>query len=53
MRYVPGFYDQVVVREFLGRFGETVHRPQPIYFYIRICFISLRLGASFFSFLPG
>lgn len=34
MRYVPGFYDQVVVREFLGRFGETVHRPQPIYFYI-------------------
>lgn len=31
--YVPGFYDQVVVREFLGRFGETVHRPQPIWFY--------------------
>jgi 4-amino-4-deoxy-L-arabinose transferase-like glycosyltransferase len=34
MRLVPGFYDQVVVREFLGRFGETVHRPQPIYFYL-------------------
>ena len=34
MRFVPGFYDQVVVREFLGRFGETVHRPQPLYFYI-------------------
>jgi len=33
MRFVPGFYDQVVVREFLGRFSETVHRPQPIYFY--------------------
>jgi 4-amino-4-deoxy-L-arabinose transferase-like glycosyltransferase len=33
MRLVPGFYDQVVVREFLGRFGETMHRPQPIYFY--------------------
>jgi 4-amino-4-deoxy-L-arabinose transferase-like glycosyltransferase len=32
--YVPGFYDQVVMREFLGRFGETVHRPQPIYFYL-------------------
>ena len=33
-RFVPGFYDQVVVREFLGRFGETIHRPQPIYFYL-------------------
>jgi 4-amino-4-deoxy-L-arabinose transferase-like glycosyltransferase len=32
--YVPGFYDQVVMREFVGRFGETVHRPQPIYFYL-------------------
>ena len=31
---VPGFYDQVVLREFAGRFGETVHRPQPFYFYI-------------------
>jgi 4-amino-4-deoxy-L-arabinose transferase-like glycosyltransferase len=33
MRFVPGFYDQVVVREFMGRFGETIHRPQPFYFY--------------------
>jgi 4-amino-4-deoxy-L-arabinose transferase-like glycosyltransferase len=33
MRFVPGFYDQVVVREFMGRFGETMHRPQPVYFY--------------------
>ena len=32
--FQPGFYDQVVVREFLGRLGETVHRPQPIYFYL-------------------
>lgn len=32
--YVPGFYDQVVVREFLGRFGETIHRPQPFWFYL-------------------
>ena len=32
--FVPGFYDQVVMREFIGRFGETVHRPQPIYFYL-------------------
>ncbi len=31
---VPGFYDEVVLREFLGRFGQTLHRPQPIYFYI-------------------
>ena len=31
--WVPGFYEQVVVKEFAGRFGETVHRPQPIYFY--------------------
>jgi 4-amino-4-deoxy-L-arabinose transferase-like glycosyltransferase len=30
---VPKFYDQVVVREFLGRFGETIHRPQPVWFY--------------------
>ena len=33
IRFVPGFYDQVVVQEFLGRFGETMHRPQPFYFY--------------------
>ncbi|MGH8099791.1 MAG: ArnT family glycosyltransferase, partial [Chthoniobacterales bacterium] len=31
--FQPGFFDQVVLREFLGRFGETVHLPQPIYFY--------------------
>jgi 4-amino-4-deoxy-L-arabinose transferase-like glycosyltransferase len=31
--WVPGFYEQVVLREFAGRFGETVHRPQPLYFY--------------------
>lgn len=33
MRFVPGFYDHVVVGEFMGRFGETIHRPQPFYFY--------------------
>lgn len=33
-KLVPGFYEQVVVREFLGRFGETIHRPQPPYFYL-------------------
>jgi 4-amino-4-deoxy-L-arabinose transferase-like glycosyltransferase len=33
---VPGFFDQVVGHEFIGRFGETIHRAhrsQPIYFY--------------------
>jgi 4-amino-4-deoxy-L-arabinose transferase-like glycosyltransferase len=30
----PGFFDRVVVREFLARFGETVHRPQPLLFYV-------------------
>src|SRR5438552_3273568 len=29
-----GFFDEVVMREFLGRFGETIHRPQPPYFYL-------------------
>ena len=32
--YQPGFYDEVVMREFVGRFGETIHRPQPVYFYL-------------------
>src|SRR5947199_7582536 len=22
------------MRDFLGRFGETIHRPQPLYFYL-------------------
>ena len=30
----PGFFDEVVMREFMGRFGETIHRPQPLYFYL-------------------
>jgi 4-amino-4-deoxy-L-arabinose transferase-like glycosyltransferase len=30
----PGFFDEVVMREFIGRFGETIHRPQPLYFYL-------------------
>jgi 4-amino-4-deoxy-L-arabinose transferase-like glycosyltransferase len=32
--FQPGFFDQVVVREFAGRFGETIHRPRPLYFYL-------------------
>ncbi|MDQ2824416.1 MAG: glycosyltransferase family 39 protein [Verrucomicrobiota bacterium] len=31
---VPHFFDQVVMREFVSRFGETVHHPKPIYFYL-------------------
>ena len=34
IRFQPGFYQEVVVREFLGRFGETIHRPQPVLFYV-------------------
>jgi 4-amino-4-deoxy-L-arabinose transferase-like glycosyltransferase len=32
--FQPGFFDEVVVREFVARFGETIHRPQPLYFYL-------------------
>jgi 4-amino-4-deoxy-L-arabinose transferase-like glycosyltransferase len=32
--FQQGFFDEVVMREFLGRFGESIHRPQPLYFYL-------------------
>src|SRR4029450_5209408 len=32
--FQQGFFNEVVMREFLGRFGETIHRPQPLYFYL-------------------
>jgi hypothetical protein len=32
--FQPGFFDEVVMREFVARFGETVHRPQPLFFYL-------------------
>jgi 4-amino-4-deoxy-L-arabinose transferase-like glycosyltransferase len=32
--FQPGFFDEVVMREFLGRFGEAIHRPHPFYFYL-------------------
>jgi len=32
--FQPGFFDQVVMREFVARFGETIHRAQPFYFYL-------------------
>jgi len=34
VRFQPGFYEEVVMREFVGRFGETIHRPQPLLFYL-------------------
>jgi 4-amino-4-deoxy-L-arabinose transferase-like glycosyltransferase len=34
IRFQPGFYEEVVIREFVGRFGETIHRPQPLVFYL-------------------
>jgi 4-amino-4-deoxy-L-arabinose transferase-like glycosyltransferase len=30
----PGFFDEVVLREFVARFGETIHKSQPLYFYL-------------------
>jgi hypothetical protein len=32
--FQPGFFDEVVMHEFVARFGETIHRPQPLYFYL-------------------
>lgn len=34
VRFVPRFYEQVVLREFLGRFGTTLHHPKEFYFYL-------------------
>src|SRR5215831_3903727 len=34
IKFVPGFYEQVVMKEFFGRFGQTVHRPQPVFYYL-------------------
>jgi 4-amino-4-deoxy-L-arabinose transferase-like glycosyltransferase len=31
---VPGFFEQVVMREFAGRFSGAVHKAQPFYFYL-------------------
>jgi len=32
--FQPGFFNEVVMREFVARFGETIHRSQPFYFYL-------------------
>ena len=34
IHFVPEFIEHVVLREFAGRFGEGVHRAQPVYFYL-------------------
>jgi 4-amino-4-deoxy-L-arabinose transferase-like glycosyltransferase len=34
IKFVPGFYQDVVMKEFIGRFSETVHRPQPVLYYL-------------------
>jgi 4-amino-4-deoxy-L-arabinose transferase-like glycosyltransferase len=34
IRFEHGFFEQVVVREFLGRFGTTVHQPKELLFYL-------------------
>src|SRR5215471_7202404 len=34
IKFVPGFYEDVVMKEFLGRFSETVHRSQPVLYYL-------------------
>jgi 4-amino-4-deoxy-L-arabinose transferase-like glycosyltransferase len=34
IRFVPGFYEEVVMKEFLARFSQTVHRPEPVLFYL-------------------
>jgi hypothetical protein len=31
---MPDFTEHVVIREFAGRFGEAMHRSQPVYFYL-------------------
>ena len=32
--FQPGFFDEVIMREFVARFGETIHRSLPFYFYL-------------------
>lgn len=34
IKFVPGFYEDVVMTEFLGRFSQTVHRSQPVLYYL-------------------
>jgi 4-amino-4-deoxy-L-arabinose transferase-like glycosyltransferase len=58
---VPGFYDQVVLREFLGRFGGEYHRAQPWFFYgphllhkfAPWSFLLIAIAAARFRMRPG
>lgn len=34
IKFVPGFYEEVVMKEFLGRFSQTLHRPEPVFYYV-------------------
>jgi len=34
IRFIDGFYEDVVLNEFAGRFHEGIHRSQPLLFYI-------------------
>jgi 4-amino-4-deoxy-L-arabinose transferase-like glycosyltransferase len=34
IRYIDGFYEDVVLNEFVARFHEGIHRSQPLLFYI-------------------
>ena len=34
IKFVPRFYELVVAKELLGRFSTTVHRSQPVLFYL-------------------
>jgi 4-amino-4-deoxy-L-arabinose transferase-like glycosyltransferase len=34
IRFIDGFYEDVVLNEFAGRFHEGIHRSQPLLFYL-------------------
>ncbi|MGI8889862.1 MAG: ArnT family glycosyltransferase, partial [Chthoniobacterales bacterium] len=34
IKFVPAFYEVVFEKEFLGRFGSSVHRAQPLLYYV-------------------
>src|SRR5262249_37493562 len=33
VKFVPGFFEKVVMKEFLGRFSQTLHLPEPVLYY--------------------
>ncbi len=34
IKYIDGFFEDVILTEFAGRFHEGVHRSQPLFFYL-------------------